>query len=282
MQLLKGTGVALVTPFDSTLSIDFDALGRLLRHVEAGNVDYLVALGTTAETSTLSTKEKLSLLNFIQSNSDLPLVVGHGGNSTQHLIDELPNFSNFNIKALLSVVPYYNRPSQIGLRRHYESIADASEWPIIMYNVPSRTASNLAADTAIQLASHDNIIAVKEASGDLNQIKEIINKTSKSFSVLSGDDGMTTEIIAAGGVGVISVIANYKPAQFCEMVHYAIEGQMTRAQEINKLLKEDFQLLTSEGNPTSVKTALESVGLMMRHVRLPLVDGSKELIKKFA
>jgi 4-hydroxy-tetrahydrodipicolinate synthase len=281
MKFLRGTGVALITPFNKQLKIDYDALGRVIKHVERGNVDYLVALGTTGEISTLSRKEKQSILKFINASSDKPLIVGHGGNNTQQLIDELDLLQNRRVKALLSVTPYYNRPSQQGLIEHYQMLADNSPVPLILYNVPARTAVNLEVSTTLHLSNHGNIIGIKEASGSLEKAKKIISHSAEGFYVLSGEDSMTLDMIKLGADGVISVIANYKPKQFCEMVGAALQNQISKAVIGNAKLKQDYQLLMAEGNPTSVKTALQAIQLIDRNVRLPLIPGSEKLLQKF-
>ena len=281
MTMFKGLGVALVTPFTSSLEIDFEGLGRVLNHVTKGGVDYLVVNGTTGESPTITSKEKWSILEYIFERTSLPIMLGYGGNCTQELIDEMDGLSQFPIKAILSVAPYYNKPFQKGLQLHYEAIADKSPVPVLLYNVPFRTSVNIEAETTLKLAKHPNIIGVKEASGDMNQITKIIDNRPENFLVLSGDDGMTLPILKAGGEGVISVIANYKPSEFTAMVNAALAGNFDQAAKQDEQLKSDYQLLSKEGNPTSVKTALEAIGLIERHVRLPLVPGSEELLQSF-
>lgn len=282
MDILRGTGVALVTPFDAQNNVDYDALLRIIKHTDSGGVDYFVAMGTTGESSTLSWDEKLQVISFIQEHIEKPLIVGHGGNNTKQLVDDLNLLKSFNIQAILSVVPYYSKPSQLGLQKHFEAIAEASKWPLILYNVPARTSCNLEADTVLKLAQHENIIAIKEASGDLVQIRRIIEGAPEQFNILSGDDARTLEIIRSGGSGVISVIANYKPLEFSQMVKLALSGDFEGASQLDERLINDYLLMTAEGNPVSVKTALSCLGLCEDHVRLPLVPGSDQLRKKFA
>jgi 4-hydroxy-tetrahydrodipicolinate synthase len=281
MKQLTGTGVALVTPFDRNLQIDFDALEKLLIHVTDGGVDYLVVNGTTGESPTITSKEKWKLLEFVFNKTSLPVVLGYGGNSTMELIDEIGELPRFPITAILSVAPYYNKPSQEGLYQHYSLLADKSPVPVILYNVPARTSVNIEAKTTLTLAEHENIVAIKEASVNFDQIREIISHRKKDFLVLSGDDGSTLDLLKEGGEGVISVIANYKTQAFTQMVNMALDGEWSEAEQMNSELKKDYQLLSKEGNPTSVKTALESLGLIHRYVRLPLVAGSEDLLTEF-
>lgn len=278
----RGTGVALVTPFGEDLSVDFAGLKRTLDHVSKG-ADYLVVLGTTGESPTLSFAEKMSILAFVLENNprNLPVVYGHGGSNTRELIAQMDELGKFPLDALLSVSPYYSKPSQKGIFAHYTALADASPFPLMLYNVPARTASNLAAETTIQLAKHANIIGTKEAAGDLVQCARIRAATSSEFLLLSGDDALTLPIISLGGDGVISVLANLQPVEFGGMVKEALHGHIATAQALNQTLLTGYDLAGAEGNPVSIKTGMEAAGLISRRVRLPLVAGSDELMKRF-
>jgi 4-hydroxy-tetrahydrodipicolinate synthase len=277
---LRGTGVALVTPFKTNGAIDWDDLERIIEHVIAGGVEFLVSLGTTGESVTLSEAEQRAVLDFsIKVNRGrLPLVAGvFGGNNTSALVEKLGSFNFEGIDALLSSNPSYSKPGQEGIFQHYMALAEASPRPIIIYNVPSRTASNMSAETTLRLANaSEKFIAVKEASDDIYQIMKIIKGKPKNFLVLSGDDFMTLPLVAAGGDGVISVIANTLPRPFSDMVRAALRQDLTTAQKLNFKLLELYKLLFLEGNPVGVKAALELQGLCGREVRLPLVPLSEQ------
>lgn len=276
---IKGVGVALITPFDN-YKIDFEALGRMVEHVIRGGVDYIVALGSTAETATLSLEERDAVLRFIIREVDgrVPVVAGMGSNNTRQLIEELQSFNLDGAAAILSVVPYYNKPSQEGIYRHFMAVADASPVPVIIYNVPGRTGVNMSAATTLRLArDHKNIVATKEACGDINQMQEILDGRPEGFLVLSGDDALTVELIKRGGEGVISVAANAFPSRFCHCVHSAMEGNVAEAEHEMKELTEPIALLFKEGNPTGAKCMISLMGITRDEVRLPLVEGSKEL-----
>ena len=284
-QQLKGTGVALVTPFNQQKEIDHSALARLVDFVLDDRVDFLVALGTTAETATLSDKEKLEVIQTIKTtnNSRVPLVMGMGSNNTHQIVDTI-NKTNFDgIDAILSVTPYYNKPTQEGLYQHYKSIAEVSPVPVIIYNVPSRTGCNIASGTTLRLAQDfDNIIAVKEASGDMVQIMEIIQGKPENFLVLSGDDATTLPIIASGGDGVISVIANGFPCEFSKMVKAGLNDQLDEARSIQYRLLDLMKSIFIDGNPAGIKTILELRQIIDNQLRLPLVrvsDQTYALIK---
>ena len=284
-QQLKGTGVALVTPFNQQKEIDHSALARLVDFVLDDGVDFLVALGTTAETATLSDKEKLEVIQTIKTtnNSRVPLVMGMGSNNTHQIVDTI-NKTNFDgIDAILSVTPYYNKPTQEGLYQHYKSIAEVSPVPVIIYNVPSRTGCNIASGTTLRLAQDfDNIIAVKEASGDMVQIMEIIQGKPENFLVLSGDDATTLPIIASGGDGVISVIANGFPCEFSKMVKAGLNDQLDEARSIQYRLLDLMKSIFIDGNPAGIKTILELRQIIDNQLRLPLVrvsDQTYALIK---
>ncbi len=271
---LRGMGVALVTPFKQDGEIDFDALKRLVEYQITNGTDYLVVLGTTAETPTLTEEEKEAVIQTVVStvHGRVPLVLGMGGNNTQSLVNKIRT-SDFNgIDALLSVTPYYNKPSQEGLYRHYEAIAKASKLPIILYNVPGRTGVNMLPETTLRLA-HDfsNIVAIKEASGNFTQIDDIIKNKPERFSVISGDDGITYPLLTLGAVGVISVIGNAFPYEFSRMVRLALNGDYQHALLIHHQFTELIKLLFVEGNPAGVKSMLAAMGFIENRLRLPLV-----------
>jgi len=271
---LKGMGVALVTPFKQDKSIDFDALARLLEYQIKNGVDYMVVLGTTAETATLSSTEKKQVREFIVERvaGRIPLVIGIGGNNTMALVEELKTTDLSPYQAVLSVVPYYNKPSQEGIYQHYKAIATASPIPVILYNVPGRTGVNMTAETTLRLAREfDNIIGVKEASGNISQMDDIIKNKSEDFMVISGDDGITFPLITLGAVGVISVIGNAFPKEFSRMVRLALQGDYERALTIHHRFTELFSLLFVDGNPAGVKCLLHAMGFIENELRLPLV-----------
>ncbi len=278
-QRLKGTGVALVTPFRNG-SIDWESLERIIEHVIAGGVEFLVSLGTTGESATTSDKEHREILDFtIKVNRGrLPLVAGvFGGNNTAAMVEKIGQFNFEGIDALLSSNPAYNKPGQEGIFHHYMDLAEASPLPIIIYNVPSRTSSNMTAETTLRLAhASDKFIGVKEASDDIYQVMKILKGRPSDFLVLSGDDFITLPLIAAGGDGVISVIANSLPRPFTDMVRAALRYDMPTAQNLNFKLLELYKLLFLEGNPVGVKAAMELQGLCSRDVRLPLVPMSEQ------
>ena len=280
-QMIKGVGVALITPFNN-YEVDYDALKRMVEHVINGGVDYIVALGSTAETATLSTSEKQAILNFIirEAAGRVPIVVGMGGNNTNALVNNLRTYDFSGTVAILSVVPYYNKPSQEGLYRHYMAVAEASPVPVILYNVPGRTGVNMTAETTLRLAhASKNIIAIKEASGNIEQMQEILNGKPEHFNVVSGDDGITVELIKRGGIGVISVAANAFPEKFCQCIHGALDGHIEEAERAMESFNEPLSLLFKEGNPTGVKSMTEAMGMTRAEVRLPLVEGTEELRK---
>lgn len=271
---LEGLGVALVTPFKTDRTIDFDALGRLVDHCIDGGANYLVALGTTGETPTLMEDEKKFVREFIRNRTAgrVPLVIGHGGNNTQLLVNALADDAFEGFDAILSVVPFYNKPSQEGIYQHYKAIADASPLPVILYNVPGRTGVNMTAETTLRLAKDcPNIIGVKEASGNFSQIDTIIKNKPDEFQVISGDDGITYALMTMGAVGVISVIGNAYPKEFGEMVRLCLEGKFREALPIHHRFTELFGLLFVDGNPAGVKCALNARGLCENELRLPLV-----------
>jgi 4-hydroxy-tetrahydrodipicolinate synthase len=276
---IKGVGVALITPFNN-FEVDYPALERMVEHVIAGGVDYIVALGSTAETATLSLKERQQVYDFIveRTAGRVPIVVGMGSNNTHDLVEQLRTFDMHDAVAILSVVPYYNKPSQEGIYRHYMAVAEASPVPVILYNVPGRTGVNMAAATTLRLAhATDKIVAVKEASGSIEQMQEIIDGKPENFLVISGDDGITVELVKRGGMGVISVAANAFPERFCRCVHDAMEGKFAEAERTMEQFAEPISLLFREGNPTGVKCMTAVMGLTRDEVRLPLVEGTETL-----
>lgn len=271
---LKGMGVALVTPFKSDKTIDFEAFENLLEHLINNGCDYLVVLGTTAETPTLSMSERQQVKDFVRQkvNKRVPLIVGHGGNNTMGLLDELKTGDFKDFSAILSVVPYYNKPSQEGIYQHYKAIAEASPLPVILYNVPGRTGVNMSAATTLRLANEfENIIGVKEASGNITQMDDIIKNKPARFEVISGDDGVTFPLLTLGAVGVISVIGNAFPKEFSRMVKLGLAGDYDSARTIHHKFTELFSLLFVDGNPAGVKCLLHHMGLIENELRLPLV-----------
>lgn len=271
---LEGLGVALVTPFKKDKSIDFEALGRLLEYHISEKADFIVVLGTTGETPTLSAEEKRAIREYVsrQTAGRIPLVLGLGGNNTLGLVREMQETDLEGYSAILSVVPYYNKPSQEGIYAHYATLAQASPLPIILYNVPGRTGVNMTAATTLRLANDfDNIIGVKEASGDFVQIEEIIKHKPEHFEVISGDDGITYPLITLGARGVISVIGNAFPKEFGKMVRLCLKGDFKTALRIHFHFTELFKLLFVDGNPAGVKCTLNALGLIENELRLPLV-----------
>lgn len=276
---IKGVGVALITPFNN-FEVDYPSLERMVEYVIAGGVDYIVALGSTAETATLSLEERQQVYDFVVEHTAgrVPIVVGMGGNNTHELVEQLRTFDMHDAVAILCVVPYYNKPSQEGIFRHYMAVAEASPVPVILYNVPGRTGVNMTAATTLRLAhASDKFVAVKEASGSIEQMQEIIDGKPENFLVISGDDGITVELIKRGGVGVISVAANAFPEKFCRCIHNAMEGNFAEAEPAMEQFAEPIALLFREGNPTGVKTMTAVMGLTRDEVRLPLVEGTETL-----
>ena len=271
---LKGLGVALITPFKEDDSIDYTALGKLIEHLIQNSIDYLVVLGTTAETPTLSTEEKKEVVAFVKQrvNGRVPIVLGVGGNCTSSVVAQLKNDDYEGIDAILSVVPYYNKPSQEGIYQHYKAIAKATDLPIILYNVPGRTGVNMTAETTLRIAREfDNVVAIKEASGNIVQMDDIIKNKPADFMVISGDDGITFPLITLGAVGVISVIGNAFPKEFGRMVRLALNGDYDSALRIHHEFTELFSLLFVDGNPAGVKAMLNAMGYIDNKLRLPLV-----------
>lgn len=276
---LKGTGVALVTPFTKDLAVDYDALRKLLDFVLDGGVNYLVVNGTTAESVTTTSAEKAEILNVVKAhvNGRLPLVYGLGGNNTQHVLETMNTTDLDGITAILSVSPYYNKPSQQGIYQHFVQIANASPVPVILYNVPGRTGSNMAGDTTVRLASHENIIGIKEASGNMEQCMYIAKHKPEGFMLISGDDLLTVPMATLGAEGVISVLANAFPGKFSNMIQLALDGRFNEAQSLLLSFVDMNPLMYEEGNPVGVKAVLERFGVCSAQVRLPLIEASSGL-----
>lgn len=277
---IKGTGVAIVTPFRKHGTVDFSALERIIQHNINGGVDFIVTLGTTSETATLSTDERRAVVDFIRDTVDnrVPIVMGMGGNNTQEVIDNISQFDFNGIDAILSVGPFYNKPSQKGIYMHFKHIANASPVPVILYNVPSRTGQNIDWETIIALANDcDNIMGIKEASGDFNQCMNIIKNRPEGFLFFSGDDLRTLPLMSIGSDGVISVIANAFPSEFSQMVNAAHKGNYIKARNIHYDLLEIIELIFADGNPGGIKAALEILGLCTNNLRLPLVKVNKSV-----
>ena len=277
----KGSGVALVTPFNEDLTIDFDALKKLVRYQMDNGTDFLVVQGTTGESPVLSNKEKHDVLKAVQeeNNGALKIVYGVGGNNTLQIGETLMSLPD-GIDGVLSVSPYYNKPSQQGIIDHYKYVASCTSLPIILYNVPGRTGSNMSAATTLELAKIENIVAMKEASGDFDQITSIVMNKPNGFGVLSGDDAITMPLITIGVEGVISVVANAFPEKFSKMVHAAINGDIQTARSIHFDLLPVTNMLFEEGNPGGVKAALKKQGLLKSYMRQPLSPISRDLVDR--
>jgi len=278
-----GTGVALATPFKHNKEVDFDALDKLVNHAIKGKVEYLVILGTTGETPVLSKEEKHAIKNRVVeiTNNSIPLVLGIGGNNTQCIVNDLKSTDLTGISGILSVAPYYNKPSQDGIYEHFKAVCSASELPVIIYNVPGRTGVNIKAKTTLNMArDFKNAVAIKEASGNMEQIMEIIAKKPNGFKVLSGDDALTYSMLMLGGDGVISVVANACPEDFSTMVRYAIQGNKKEALQLHYKLLPVMNYLFEEGSPTGLKAALHILGITENELRLPLVKASEKLYNK--
>lgn len=278
----RGTGVAMVTPFKKDSSVDYQALEKLTNHLISGGVDYLVVQGTTGESATLNGTEKQEVLDCVVATNAgrLPIVFGHGGNNTQSLIDGFSSMNLRGVDAILSASPYYNKPTQAGIIAHFSAVADASPLPIILYNVPGRTSSNMLSETTLTLASHKNVIAVKEASGNLDQVGQVIKNKPNKFLVLSGDDPLIVPHMALGGDGIISVVANAFPKEFSAISKLCFQGDYNKARVIHYALVDLIYMLFSEGNPGGVKAVLSILGIMEDNLRLPLVPVSNELKAK--
>jgi 4-hydroxy-tetrahydrodipicolinate synthase len=277
----RGTGVALVTPFDDQLKVDFKAFEKLIHHTASANVDYFVIQGTTGESVTVTEDEKKDLLHFVQSfNLNKPIVFGIGGNDTGKVLNAIDKYSGEKIDAILSVCPYYNKPSQPGLVNHFNMIADRSPFPVILYNVPGRTSVNLSAESVKTLSQHKNIIGVKEASGNFIQCADIARLCDKEFLLISGDDLFTMPLITVGAVGVISVLANALPGNMVSMTNYALKSDYKNAAAELFVLSGINPLMYAEGNPTGVKYLMELLGICSRNVRPPMAPATESLQKK--
>jgi len=281
---ITGTGVAIVTPFRKDGSVDFKSLEKLVNFLIDKGVNYLVVLGTTGETPVLTKDEKQAIVNQVIeiNNKRVPVVQGLGGNNTLEIIHSLQNCSFDGIDALLSVTPYYNKPSQEGLYQHYKMIAQASPLPVILYNVPGRTGTNLSAETTLKLANEfaKQFIAIKEASANLPQAMSIIKDKPAAFQIISGDDALTFPLMSLGSTGVISVIANAFPAEFSGMVKLMLDGKMTEARKIHYKMLPVIDLAFGEGSPAGIKAFLDVMGIVPNFLRLPLVPASKDLYRK--
>jgi 4-hydroxy-tetrahydrodipicolinate synthase len=283
---LRGTGVALVTPFDKNHRVDTDALRKLVKHVIAGKCEYVVALGTTGESVTLTHEEKQLVIDTVVNTvkGKIPIVMGMGGNNTNELIDGIKSYNLKGVDAILSVSPYYNKPSQAGIIAHYKAFAKACPLPVILYNVPGRTGSNMLPETTLELAKEKNIIGIKEAAGSMDQIMDLIQAKPKDFLIISGDDHLALAETAMGADGVISVVANAWPKQFSEMIRLGLKSNFEKARPIHFNLLPVIPLLFKEGNPTGIKYVLEKMNICSSNVRLPLIPVSKPLsaaINKF-
>ena len=275
----KGTGIALITPFKKDHSIDIESLIKIVNHVIDNGADFLVVLGTTSEAPTLTSEEKNLVINTIlkANNGRLPILLGMGGNNTQAVIEAIKAQNFDGIQGILSVVPYYNKPNQRGMKAHFEAIADASPVPVVVYNVPGRVGVNLQAATCVELAQHPNIIAVKEASGNLQQIMEILQDKPTDFDVLSGDDGITQPLMTLGAQGVISVAANAYTKPFSRMMKAMREGQAEEALRLHYAMLRMNQLIFADGNPAGIKCLMNIMGLCENVLRLPLVSVNEKV-----
>lgn len=281
----KGLGIALVTPFKTDGSVDYDALLRLVEYQIGNGVDFLCIMGTTAETPCLSIEEKNKIKNLLVERvaGRVPLLMGCGGNNTAAVVHELKTADWRDIDGILTVCPYYNKPSQEGLYQHFKAIAEASPVPVVLYNVPGRTGINMTAETTLRLAREfQNIVAIKEASGDITQMDDIIKNKPPHFDVISGDDGITFPLITLGAVGVISVIGNALPAEFSRMVRLALNGDYESARNIHHKFAELFKLLFVDGNPAGVKAMLHAMGMIENQLRLPLVPTRLTTMEKIS
>ncbi|HBN04543.1 MAG TPA: 4-hydroxy-tetrahydrodipicolinate synthase [Bacteroidales bacterium] len=278
-----GTGVAIVTPFHKQRNINFTSLGNIVEHVINGGVDYIVCLGTTAEVPTLTAQEQMAVLDCMidQVDKRVPIVLGMGGNNTSDLVDRIAKTDLSEVSAILSVTPYYNKPSQKGIYEHFKAVAEASSVPVILYNVPGRTSSNISAETCLQLANDfPNIIGIKEASGNFSQCMEIIAKKPKNFQVISGEDALTLPLMSAGITGIISVTANAFPKEVSTMINFGLKGDFKKAKDIHYKLLSFTNAIFEEGNPAGIKAALEIMQISQCYLRLPLVKVSKPLYNK--
>ena len=283
MEAFVGTGVALITPFKNDLSVDTEALANLVKNQIENGIEYLVVLGTTAENATLSQDEKELVKETVKKANAgaLPLVLGVGGNDTAGVVNELKTADLEGFEAILSVSPYYNKPTQEGIYRHFKAVSDASSLPIILYNVPGRTSSNILPETVNRIARDcDNVIGVKEAAGDIVQAMKLISLVPEDFKVISGDDMITLPMTLAGGKGVISVIGQGLPQEFSDMVRAGLKGEVAKAYELHYKIAPSIDLIFAEGNPAGIKALLAKKGMIQNHLRLPLVEASEGLTNK--
>ncbi len=281
---LIGTGVALVTPFTTSGAIDYEGLTKLVNFNIEGGVEYLVVLGTTGESVTLSSSEKKLVIDHIVkvNNKRVPLVLGVGGNNTAEIADQASKVNTEDFQALLSVVPMYNKPSQEGIFQHYKVIAENSKLPVLIYNVPGRTGVNMTADTTLRLSQLNNIIGIKEATGDITQVLKILKNAPKDFLVISGDDMLALPLVTAGGHGVITVVGQGYPKQFSEMIRLGLKSQNKKAYDIHYSLVDVTEYAFDEGNPVGIKAILSNLGVCGATVRLPLMEATKSLKQKIA
>ena len=282
---LIGTGVALVTPFNNEHQIDFDGLKKLINHVIDGGVEYLVLMGTTAESATLTKEEKEKVVNFIieENNGRVPLVLGIGGNNTRAVVERIKSTDLSKFEAILSVSPYYNKPSQEGIYQHFAAIADVCPVDIIMYNVPGRTSSSMSNKTIIRLAEDfENIVAIKDATSDIFKGMRLIMNKPEDFLVISGDDALVVPLTLMGGSGVISVIGQALPVDFSEMVRMALQGKVQEANDLHYKVLDLIEYIFEEGNPTGIKTMLKTLSICDDSVRLPLISASNSLSDKIS
>jgi 4-hydroxy-tetrahydrodipicolinate synthase len=283
-QQLKGTGVALITPFTEHFEVDYTALGKVIDYVIAGGVEYVITLGTTGETPTLDKQEKIDIVNYTYDKvaDRVPVVVGIGGNNTQEIIKDLQTFPLDRAIAVLSASPYYSKPSQEGIFQHYKAVAAASPKPILLYNVPGRTGRNMTAETTIRLSREKNIAGIKEASDDMMQCMQILRDVPEDFLVVSGDDALAPGQVACGMDGVISVIANTLPKQYSELIRLALKNDFPAVRAINNKLLDAYVLLFAENNPAGVKAFMAQQGLVDNHLRLPVTPVTDGLYQKIA
>ena len=280
MKFLRGSGVAMITPFNKKGEVDYDAVVKVVDHIISGGIDYIVVMGTTAETATLFEEERSKVVSLIveTTNNRVPLVLGIGGNNTALVVSKIKLADLSSFKAILSVCPYYTKPSQEGIYQHYKNIANASSIPLILYNVPSRSGVSIENETTVRLANDfSNIIGTKDASGDLESILELLGTVPDGFHVISGDDLLALPIVLAGGSGVISVIGGGLPTQVSQMIHLGLEDKIDQASEYHNQMLEMIDLIFKEGNPTGIKNLSEHIGLCESYVRLPLVAATDKL-----
>ncbi|MGB1114086.1 MAG: 4-hydroxy-tetrahydrodipicolinate synthase [Flavobacteriaceae bacterium] len=280
---LKGLGVAMVTPFTEEGQVDYNALPAVVENITTGRADYIVLMGTTAEVACLTAEEKREVIKTVVAlnQNKVPLVIGIGGNNTAQVVDEILHTDLSPFQAILSVSPYYNKPTQEGIYQHYKKIVAASPLPIIVYNVPSRTGAGIEVDTFVRLANDfESIIGIKEASGEMSQAENLIKKSPSRIQVISGEDSLNLPMLLAGAVGTISVLGNALPVSIVKMFHYVAEGDLKKAYELHYQLLDLASLLFEEGNPVGIKALLETLSICKKTVRLPLVSASPELARK--